>query len=63
MSVEMESIAPEQVRQFLERLDEFRDRISRDRLYGNAKALGIIRKHLEEPTRRDEQPVEEEVLV
>lgn len=62
-SVEMESIAPDQVRQFLDRLDKFRGRIDRDRLYGNAKALSIIRQYLEEPSPEGAELVKEKVLV
>ncbi len=46
MSVRMSRVAPGHVHDFLRRLDDFRARINRERLYGNPKALAIIKRHL-----------------
>ena len=45
-SVRMSKIAPVHLHDFLRRLDEFRAKIDRERLYGNPKALDIIKNHL-----------------
>jgi len=67
MSVAMERIRPAHIHAFLHRLDDFRGRIDRERLYGNPKALAIIKRYLQGPPRpqpaAESQPAREKVLV
>jgi uncharacterized protein (TIGR00661 family) len=46
MWVEMDRLSTDTLEHFLSRLDEFRCRIDKKRLYGNPQALKIIQKHL-----------------
>ena len=45
-AVEMNRITPGRLRHFMDRLDLFRSRIDRNRLYGNPSALSAIRRRL-----------------
>jgi uncharacterized protein (TIGR00661 family) len=46
ISVDMEALSPAVLKSFLDRLDELRSHIDPDRLYGNPRAIEVIRRHL-----------------
>jgi len=49
-SVEMDKLSPGCIREFLDRLQDFRLKIDRERLYGNPQAKAVIERHLHKKT-------------